>query len=70
METLEIIRQELGEYIEKLDRLDSLGLDSLDMLSLVNEIETEIGVQVPPEALVEMVTVGDLCAYVDTYAHV
>jgi acyl carrier protein len=44
--------------------ITELGIDSLSMMQIVGEMETELGVMIPDEDLVELVTVGDLCAKV------
>ena len=41
--------------------ISELGIDSLSMMQIVGEMETELGVMIPDEDLVELVTVGDLC---------
>jgi acyl carrier protein len=40
--------------------ITELGIDSLSMMQIVGEMETELGVMIPDEDLVELVTVGDL----------
>ena len=42
-----------------------LGIDSLSMMQIVGELETELDLQIPDEDLVEIVTVGDLCSKVE-----
>ena len=44
--------------------ITDLGIDSLSMMQIVGEMETELGVMIPDEDLVELVTVGDLVAKV------
>ena len=41
--------------------ISELGIDSLSMMQIVGEMETELGIMIPDEDLVELVTVGDLC---------
>lgn len=41
--------------------ISELGIDSLAMMQIVGEMETELGVMIPDEDLVELITVGDLC---------
>jgi acyl carrier protein len=41
--------------------ITELGIDSLSMMQIVGEMETELGVMIPDEDLVELITVGDLC---------
>jgi acyl carrier protein len=45
--------------------ITDLGIDSLSMMQIVGEMETELGLQIPDEDLVEIVTVGDLCTKVE-----
>ena len=45
--------------------ITDLGIDSLSMMQIVGEMETELGVMIPDEDLVELVTVGDLCKKVE-----
>jgi acyl carrier protein len=40
--------------------ITELGIDSLSMMQIVGEMETELGVMIPDEDLVELQTVGDL----------
>ena len=41
--------------------ITELGVDSLSMMQIVGEMETELEIMIPDEDLVELVTVGDLC---------
>ncbi len=41
------------------------GIDSLSMMQIIGEMETELDVVIPDEDLVELTTVGDLCAKVE-----
>lgn len=45
--------------------ITELGIDSLSMMQIVGEMETELGILIPDEDLVELVTVGDLVAKVE-----
>ena len=45
--------------------ITDLGIDSLSMMQIVGEMETELGVMIPDEDLVELTTVGDLCGKVE-----
>jgi acyl carrier protein len=42
--------------------ITELGIDSLSMMQIVGEMETELGLIIPDEDLVELITVGDLCS--------
>jgi acyl carrier protein len=46
--------------------ITELGIDSLSMMQIVGEMETELGVMIPDEDLVELVTVGDLCEKIES----
>ena len=45
--------------------ITDLGIDSLSMMQIVGEMETELGIMIPDEDLVEIITVGDLCKKVE-----
>ena len=45
--------------------ITDLGIDSLSMMQIVGEMETELGIMIPDEDLVELVTVGDLCKKIE-----
>ena len=45
--------------------ITDLGIDSLSMMQIVGEMETELELQIPDEDLVEIITVGDLCSRVE-----
>ncbi|MEM1029461.1 MAG: acyl carrier protein [Myxococcota bacterium] len=46
--------------------ITDLGVDSLSMMQIVGEMETELDLQIPDEDLVEITTVGDLCAKIES----
>ena len=49
--------------------VDDLGIDSLDVVELVMELEDAFGLdQIPEEELKKMQTVGDLVEYVTAHA--
>lgn len=52
-------------YVTRASRISDLGIDSLSVMQIVGELETELGIMIPDEDLVEVVTVGDLCAKVE-----
>jgi len=39
--------------------VDDLGADSLDLTSIVMEIEEQFGIEIPDDAIASIVTVGD-----------
>lgn len=45
--------------------ITELGIDSLSMMQIVGEMETELDVMIPDEDLVELRTVGDLVSKVE-----
>ncbi len=51
--------------VTRTSKITELGIDSLSMMQIVGELETELGVMIPDEDLVELVTVGDLCSKVE-----
>ena len=48
--------------------MDDLGADSLDTVELVMVLEGEFGIDIPEEDAEELITVGDVIKYVETYA--
>ena len=48
-------------HVTEASVITDLGIDSLSMMQIVGEMETELGVIIPDEDLVELITVGDLC---------
>ncbi len=53
------------ETVTRESVITDLGIDSLSMMQIVGEMETELSLQIPDEDLVEIVTVGDLCSRVE-----
>lgn len=53
------------KHVTRQSVITELGVDSLSMMQIVGEMETELGVLIPDEDLVELVTVGDLVAQVE-----
>ena len=70
METIEMVKGILGENLDiepegitPDSSFESLGVDSLDMVELVCEIESQFDIEFgEPEGLE---TVGELCAYIE-----
>jgi acyl carrier protein len=48
------------DHVTRESVITELGIDSLSMMQIVGEMETELGVMIPDEDLVELRTVGDL----------
>ncbi|NPD31342.1 acyl carrier protein [Eggerthellaceae bacterium zg-1084] len=70
MATIDVIRQALADNLD-IDpttvtpeaTLDSLAVDSLDMVELICDVEERLNIELgEPEGLV---TVGDMVAYID-----
>ena len=58
------IRPDLGGSIESSDRLrDDLGLDSLHSMELLSEVSEKYEIDVDPENVQEVRTVGDVAAF-------
>ncbi len=45
--------------------LDDLGADSIAVMEIVMELETEFGVEVPTEDVLELKTVQDIVNYIE-----
>ncbi|MBQ7972258.1 MAG: acyl carrier protein [Lachnospiraceae bacterium] len=64
----EIITEQLNvtgiEITEETSIKDDLGVDSLDLLELIMAFESEYGVEIPPEDLEGVNTVGDIMEYI------
>ena len=48
-------------HVTRTSKIADLGIDSLAIMQIVGELETELEIMIPDEDLVEIVTVGDLC---------
>ncbi len=69
---IEIICEQFGmkaeELSEKTTFTDDMGIDSLDVVELMSEIEDQFGLdEIPEVELMEMHTIGDLVAYVSAH---
>ena len=53
-------------HVTQTSVITELGIDSLSMMQIVGEMETELGIMIPDEDLVELVTVGDLVKKIGT----
>jgi acyl carrier protein len=57
------------EITEDTAFIDDLGIDSLDLVEMVMEVESVFGLeQIPEEDLKKMRTVGDLTEYVSAHS--
>jgi acyl carrier protein len=48
-------------HVTRSSKISELGIDSLSVMQIVGELETDLEIMIPDEDLVEIVTVGDLC---------
>ena len=53
------------EVTEKAKFINDLGLDSLDMVELVMELEEKCGVEIPDKDAEKLTTVGEAISYVE-----
>ena len=69
---IEIIRNQLGiedaDITEDTNFKDDLGVDSLDLLELVMAFEEEYNIELNPEELEDIQTVGDVMEFIRKYA--
>lgn len=69
---IEIIREQLNlddvEINEETSFKDDLGVDSLDLLELVMAFEEEYNIELDPEELEGITTVGDIVEFIKRYA--
>lgn len=47
---------------------DEIGADSIDLVDLISEIESEMDISIPDEAIEEFKTIGDLVRFLDDNA--
>ncbi len=59
---------EPDQLSENTSFIDDMGIDSVDVVELVVELEDEFGLdEIPEEELKQMRTIGDLAAYVSAH---
>ena len=68
---MEMVADRFNKSVEDLTRdtefVSDLSADSLDQVELTSDIEDEFGLpEVPEDALVKIVTIGDLVDYVES----
>ncbi len=64
--TFDIPEQDLNENT---NLINDIGIDSVDVVELVVELENEFGLdEIPEEELRKMATIGDLAAYVSAHS--
>ncbi|MGN1444382.1 MAG: acyl carrier protein [Acutalibacteraceae bacterium] len=44
---------------------DEIGADSIDLVDLISEIESDLNITIPDEAIEDFKTIGDLVKYLD-----
>lgn len=62
----EIVKEQLNAEVEITETTsfkEDLGADSLDLFELVMAMEEEFGIEIPPEDLEQILTVGDIVNY-------
>ncbi|APT93647.1 hypothetical protein CPHO_03755 [Corynebacterium phocae] len=57
-----------GDEPAREDRLDNIGVTSLDLIELAVRVEQKFGVRVDEATAQGFNTVGDVVAYIDTHA--
>ena len=70
---VEMICQQFGMEPDELNEnttfIDDMGIDSVDVVELVVELENEFGLdEIPEEELKKIRTIGDLAAYVSAHS--
>lgn len=65
----QIVAENLDKNVEELDVnasiLDDLGADSIAVMEIVMELETEFGVEVPTEDVMQLKTIQDIANYIE-----
>lgn len=65
-QVLEVINKTMGREVTSVaDTLDSLGVDSLDRVEIVMDLEDEFNIEVSDEEMASLVTVADLIILVE-----
>lgn len=52
--------------VDEKTELESFGFDSLSVLDLLFDIESEFDVQIPAEEILQMSTVGEIVSYIES----
>lgn len=64
-----LISEQLDIDIERITEdarfIDDLGADSLDLVDLLADLEGNLGIRIPQDAVKDVKTIGDLCAVVE-----
>ncbi len=72
---VEMICEQFGmepdELSENTTFIEDMGIDSVDVVELVVDLETEFGLdEIPEEELKKLRTIGDLVAYVSAHSDI
>lgn len=62
---LNIIKKRTNKKISNLTDIRTLGLDSLDLVEVVMEIEEELNIKIPDEDLTNIKTIDDLVKIIE-----
>ena len=66
-EVLQGLKDKLSlSSIDENSRLQDLGIDSLDVVEYLLEIEERYGVEFPPEEMADLKTINDLVTLIET----
>ena len=70
---IEMICEQFGMEPDELNEgtsfIEDMGIDSVDVVELVVDLETEFGLdEIPEEELKQLRTIGDLVAYVTAHS--
>lgn len=55
------------EQIQKDTTFESLGIDSLDIVEMVSDLENELGVELVMEEAGQVTTIGEMADFVESY---
>ena len=62
---LNVIRAEVGD-VQESTTLDELNVDSLELLDLLQKVEGACGVRIPDDRIVNLNSIGDIVAAVNS----
>ncbi len=67
---VQILENDLGQDFSKIEEgqnlRDELGLDSVDVVSVVSQVERKFRIRLSPQELETLVTVGDLLTLLES----
>jgi acyl carrier protein len=70
MTVLDVIEKETADTVSEDQRIDDLGLDSLELLQLQLNIEQAFSIKIPDQDFSKAQTVADLITITDRLRHV